>query len=67
MVTLLPAKGQWRASLKRGSLPIFDDIDFGRLRQYVADNREALQISLGADGVSKLQKAADQGEEALRS
>ena len=33
VVTLMPSRGQWRSSLRQGNLPIFDDIDFGRLRQ----------------------------------
>ena len=32
VISLFPAPGQFRSSLKSGNLPIFDDIDFPRLR-----------------------------------
>ena len=50
VVTPIPAPGQWRSALRSGNIPIFDDIDFGRLRAYVSANEAALEKSLGPDG-----------------
>ena len=65
VVTLLPAPGQFRSSLKSGNLPIFDDIDFPRLRKFAVDNRDALEVSVGAEGLAALSHAMDRAEEAI--
>ena len=65
VATPFPAHGQWRSSLSRGSLPIFDDIDFGRLRSYVDSRESELRISLGQKGLAELRAAMDGGEEAI--
>ncbi|MCH7737543.1 MAG: phosphatase PAP2 family protein, partial [Chloroflexi bacterium] len=51
VISLLPAPGQFRSSLKSGNLPIFDDIDFPRLRDFTSANEAALTSTLGVDGV----------------
>ena len=65
VVTLLPAPGQWRSALKAGNFPIFDDIDFPRLRQYVSTNEGALEASLGPDGLADLKRATDHAEQSI--
>ena len=35
VVSLFPAPGQFMSSVKSGNLPIFDDIDFPRLKNYI--------------------------------
>ena len=67
VVTPIPAPGQWRSALKRGTFPVFDDIDFERLRHYVTANGSALAVSLGPAGMAELSDAVDLGEEAIRS
>ena len=62
VVTLLPARGQFRAALKSGNFPIFDDISFPRLREYISANEAGLEASLGPDGLADLKHATDQAE-----
>ena len=54
-------------SLKSGNLPIFDDIDFPRLRNHISTNEAALMTSIGSDGVEALKHAADNAEEAINT
>jgi len=67
VISLFPAPGQFRSSLKSGNLPIFDDIDFPRLRNYISTNEAALMTSIGSDGVEALKHATDQAEEAINT
>ena len=67
VVTLLPAPGQFRSMLKSGSFPIFDDIDFPRLKHYVSANEAALEASLGPDGLAELKHVAEHAEQELSS
>ena len=67
VVTPFPAPGQWRSALRLGTIPVFDDIDFGRLRAWANENVSALQTSLGRDGLAEFQDAIDQGEEVIRA
>ena len=67
VVTPIPAPGQWRAALRSGNIPIFDDIDFGRLRKYITDNEVDLQQTLGFDRLAQFREDTELGEEALRS
>ena len=46
---------------------MFDDIDFERLRAYIAGNRAALESTLGPDGLKQFHDAVDKGEEAIRA
>jgi hypothetical protein len=63
VATPIPAPGQWRSALRRGSIPVFDDIDFGRMREYVAANEVALEASLGREGFAELKDNVDRCEE----
>ena len=38
IVTPFLGKGQWMSAFKSGNIPVFDDIDFLRLRNYIATN-----------------------------
>ena len=67
LISLFPAPGQFRSSLKSGNLPIFDDIDFPRLRNYISANSEALLTTIGTDGIEALKHAADHAEEAINT
>ena len=67
VISLFPAPGQFRSSLKSGNLPIFDDIDFPRLRNYVVANEAALITTIGNDGVAALKHATDHAEEAINT
>ena len=49
--------------IRAGLFPSFDDIDIGRLRQYIARNSEPLERELG-DGYARLQTAVDRYEAA---
>jgi len=67
VISLFPAPGQFRSSLKSGNLPIFDDIDFPRLRAFAANNEAALTNSLGKAGLEALKHATDHAEEAINT
>ena len=67
IVTPFPAKGQWRSAIKRGSYPIFDDIDFGRLRDFVERNDASLRDSLGEAGLRQFQESIERCELATRA
>ena len=67
VVTLLPARGQWLSSLRSGKIPVFDDIDFPRLRNYITTNNPALEISLGTEGLAHFRDAVDRGEQAMQA
>ena len=67
VVTPIPGPGQWRSALRRGSLPIFDDIDFEQLRGYVSANGAALEASLGIDGLAELKEDVENGELAIHA
>lgn len=65
VVSLLPAPGQWRSALKAGRIPIFDDIDFGRLRKFVSANAASLQASLTEAGLAELNDSIDRCQQAI--
>ena len=67
VISLFPAPGQFRSSLKSGNLPIFDDIDFPRLRDFTSANEAALTSTIGVDGVKALKHATDHAEEAINT
>ena len=67
VVTPLPAPGQWRSTMKRGNYPIFDDIDFPRLRTFIAENKAELEVRLGPDAMGQLEDAAGLAEKAMES
>lgn len=66
VVTPFPAPGQWRSSFRRGAVPIFDDIDFDRMRTFVDTNAQALSESLGHTGLADLRHAIFHGEAAIK-
>ena len=67
VISLFPAPGQFRSSLKSGNIPIFDDIDFPRLRNYINTNEAALVTTIGTDGVEALKHSTDHAEEAINT
>jgi len=67
VVSLFPAPGQFRSSLKSGNLPIFDDIDFPRLQNYISANETALMATIGSDGVEALRHTTEHAEEAINT
>ena len=67
IATPIPAPGQWRSALRRGTIPVFDDIDFERLRDYVTANERALEESLGRDGLAQLRVNVTGCERAIRT
>jgi len=56
IVTPFLAKGQWRSAIRSGNIPVFDDIDFLRLRDYIVTNEASLEASLGADGLTEFKR-----------
>ena len=56
VVTPFLAKGQWRSAIRSGNIPVFDDIDFLRLREYIAANEASLEACLGADGLIEFKR-----------
>lgn len=67
VVSLFPAPGQFMSSLKSGNLPIFDDIDFPRLKNYTDTNEAALVNTIGTKGVAALRHATEHAEEAINA
>ena len=53
LVTPFLAKGQRPSALRAGNFPVFDDIDFPRMRNYIATNAGALENSLGSYGLKR--------------
>ena len=66
LVTPPTAPGQWRAALKNGNFPVFDDIDFPRLRNFLSTNKADLDQSLGTDGLTQFQRDVDRCEQVMR-
>lgn len=67
IVTPFPAKGQIRSMLRRGSFPVFDDIDFLRLRAFIQVHDADLRSTLGEVKFNELQSAVTEGEAAFNS
>ncbi|MBI4305851.1 MAG: phosphatase PAP2 family protein [Chloroflexi bacterium] len=66
VVSLIPARGQWRSAFRSGAIPIFDDIQFDRLRRYILENKSALEASLGPSGIAGLESAIAEAEQSTR-
>ena len=66
VVTPFLGPGEWRSALRSGNFPVFDDIDFPRLRRYMSANVVALEGSLGPAGVLELTQAVDRCEAAIQ-
>ena len=65
VVTPFPAPGQWRAAIRNGSIPVFDDIDFERLRAWMSENEAEVKRALGDDGSAAFRRVVDEGEAAM--
>ncbi|MCH8102249.1 MAG: phosphatase PAP2 family protein [Chloroflexi bacterium] len=65
IVTPFPAAGQFRSALRRGAYPIFDDIDFDRLRAFVASNRVEMHSALGTEGMRELDRSIADAERSI--
>ena len=63
-VTPLPPLARLRTSLKQGTLPVFDDMDFGKLREFVAQREADMHRRLGPGGYAELLDAIEKGESA---
>lgn len=63
-VTPFPSRSLLRASLKHGTLPVFDDIDFDRMRLFVKNRRSDLINTLGEAGHQELLDFIQKGEAA---
>ena len=58
----LPFK-EFRAALRDGHYPAFDDVDFVQLRRYIDANSLGLRQSLGDAGLKQLREATDTAQE----
>ena len=67
LATPFLAKGQRRSAIKAGNFPVFDDIDFPRMRNYLAGNAASLEASLGPNGLAELEHAVGHLEEVIQS
>ena len=63
-VTPFPSQTQMRASFKHGTLPVFDDMDFERLREFASERKADLQRRLGDTGYAEMLSSIDLGEAA---
>ncbi len=62
VATPIPLRGQMRAAAKLGNLPVFDDVDFDRLRAFVQVNETEIRESLGPNHYIRFQAAIAKGE-----
>ncbi|MCH8103858.1 MAG: phosphatase PAP2 family protein, partial [Chloroflexi bacterium] len=62
VATPIPLRGQMRAAAKLGNLPVFDDVDFDRLRAFVQVNETEIRESLGPNHYIRFQAAIAEGE-----
>ena len=62
IVSFSPPFSQLRSALRDGLYPVFDDVDFVRLRKYVTAHASELGTSLGPAGLTALNQAVDSAE-----
>ncbi len=62
VATPIPLRGQIRAAARSGHLPVFDDVDFDRLRAFVQVNEAEIRDSLGPEHYDRFQAAIAEGE-----
>ena len=62
IVSFSPPFRQLRSALRDGLYPVFDDVDFVRLRGYVSSHASELAGSLGSAGFGELNQAIDSAE-----
>ena len=67
VVTPIPAPGQWRSAMRRGNIPIFDDIDFERLRRYITEKEVTLEASLGQARLAEFEDDVELAEQSIRA
>ena len=58
---------QLRSAMRDGVFPVFDDVDFPQLRDYVSANTSGLKETLGSIGYSELRQAIELAEASTRS
>ena len=71
VVTPFPAPGQLRSALKNGNFPIFDGVDFQRLRQYASANAPTIGLNAGgpnagSNWLAEFNDAVNRGDQAYR-
>ena len=59
IVSFSPSFGVLRSALRDGNFPVFDDVDFVRLREYVTEHASGLSRSLGPEGFDELNRAIE--------
>jgi undecaprenyl-diphosphatase len=62
LIPLIQPLSTWPRMLRMGRVPMFDDVDFEQLHDYVAGEAEDLRAALGADGFARLQGAIAEAE-----
>ena len=62
IVSFSPPFRQLMSALRDGNYPVFDDVDFVRLRGYVGSHASELTRSLGPDGLDELNEAIESAE-----
>ena len=67
LITVAPGLSQLGALLRHGNVPSFDDVDFPRLKNYVAQNWNTLEQSLGAEEMARLRTAISAAEDYTRA
>ena len=65
LVTPFLPKGQRLSALRAGNFPVFDDIDFPRMRVYLETNARDLEDTLGSYGLAELKDAVGHLEETV--
>ena len=55
-----------RAALRDGNFPVFDDVDFVQLREYMQSRTPELKDSLGHEGFEELERAVERAEVSSR-
>ena len=63
MVSFSPPWKQLRAFARDGRYPVFDDVDFVQLREYVQAHAQDLSESLGVGGFKELEQAVERAED----
>lgn len=67
LVSFSPPWKQLLAYLRDGHFPVFDDVDFVRLRNYVHSHASELKQSLGSSGLEELEQAIDAAERSTQA
>ncbi|MDA1258669.1 MAG: phosphatase PAP2 family protein [Chloroflexi bacterium] len=62
VATPFPARNQILSAARRGNLPVFDDVDFDRLRAFVQVNEEEIRAALGSEKFVAFQESIVEAE-----